>query len=159
MEEPSDTGFSARLSLGVGGALWITGGDTKLSRPFWFGLDLGYAVTRNVTIIARGSSWFPSDNLANEFFGAGAVYRFVAERLYVAGALGVALTRVGPASDWSHYVQGLAVEADVGQWFTLTPQTAFSLGAHFQVGSPFFGKKPDAFTSLQAGIFVALGLR
>jgi hypothetical protein len=159
VEEPSDTGFSARLSLGVGGALWFTGGDTKLSRPFSFGLDLGYAVMRNVTIIARGSSWFPSDNLANEFVGAGAVYRFVAERLYVAGVLGVSLTRVGPASDWQHYVQGLALEADVGQWFPLTAQTAFSLGAHFQIGTPLFGKKPDAFTSLQAGIFVALGLR
>lgn len=159
VEGPSETGFSARLSFGVGAALWFSGGDTKLSRPLSLGLDLGYALTRKLTVIARASSWFPTDNLANEFVGAGAVYRFVAERLYIMGALGVSLTRVGPASDWRHYVQGLALETDVGQWFPLTTNTSFSVGAHFQFGTPLLGKKPDAFSSLQAGIFVALGLR
>jgi hypothetical protein len=157
-ELPSETGLAARLSLGVGGALWISGGDTKLSRPFWFGLDLGYAVTRNWTVFARGTSWFPYDNLANEFVGVGAAYRFVAERVYVAPALGASFTRQGPGSDWSHYFQGLALEADVGQYFPLPGSTSFSFGAHFQIGTPLLGKKPDAFTSLQAGIFVALGL-
>lgn len=158
-EEPSYTGFSARLAFGVGGALWLADGDTKLSRPFFFVLDLGYAVTRNLTISARGSSWLPTDNLANEFLGAAATYHFITQRLYVAGALGLSLTRVGTASEWHHYVQGLALEADVGQVFPLTTHTSFSLGAHFQFGSPLFGKEPDAFTSLQAGIFIAFGLR
>jgi hypothetical protein len=158
-DAPSDTGFAARLSLGVGGALWIgDGGDTKLSRPFWFGLDLGYAFTRNLTVFARGTSWFPYDDLANEFFGVGAAYRFVAERVYVAPALGASFTRQGPASQWSHYFQGLALEADVGQYYPLPGSTSFSFGAHFQIGTPLFGKGRDAFTSLQAGIFVALGL-
>ena len=158
-EEPTYTGFSARLALGVGGALWFADGDTKLSRPFFLVLDLGYAVTRNVTIIARGSSWLPTDDFANEFLGAGAVYRFLAERLYVAGALGLSLTRFGTASEWRHFVQGLALEADVGQVFPLTTHTSFSVGAHFQFGTPLLGKEPDAFTSLHAGIFIAFGLR
>jgi hypothetical protein len=147
------------LAFGVGGALWIADGDTKLSQPFSFVLDLGYAVTREIALIARGSSWLPTDNLANEFVGAGAAYRFVAERVYVAAALGLSLTRVGSPSEWSHYVQGLALEADVGQMFPLTTHTHFSVGAHFQFGTPILGKEPDAFTSLQAGIFVAFGLR
>jgi hypothetical protein len=33
------------------------------------------------------------------------------------------------------------------------------VGAQFRIGTPLLGKEPDAFTSLQAGIFVALGLR
>jgi hypothetical protein len=158
-EEPAYAGFSARLSFGIGGALWLADGDTKLSRPFTFVLDLGYALTRDVTIIARGSSWLPSDDLANEFLGAGAVYHFVAERVYVAAALGLSLTRIGAISEWRHFVQGLALEADVGQIFPLTTHTSFSLGAHFQFGTPLLGKEPDAFTSLHAGIFVAFGLR
>jgi hypothetical protein len=158
-EGPSETGFSARLSLGVGAALWFSGGDKKLSTPFNFGLDLGYAITRRITLIARATSWAPVDNLANEFFGAGVVYRFAVEHLYVAGALGLSLTRTGPISEWQHYVQGLALEADVGQSFSITTNTAFSVGAHFQIGTPLLGKEPDAFASLQAGIFVALGLR
>lgn len=156
---PSYAGFSARLAFTVGGALWFADGDTKLSRPLSLVLDLGYALTHNVTIIARGSSWLPTDNLANEFLGAGAVYRLLAARLYVASALGLSLTRIGPMSEWQHYVQGLALEADVGQVFPLTTHTAFSVGAHFQFGTPLLGKDPDAFTSLHAGIFVAFGLR
>jgi hypothetical protein len=158
-EGPSETGFAARLSLGVGGALWISGGDTKLSRPFWFGLDLGYALSRELTIFARATSWFPYDNLANEFFGLGASYHFVAERVYVAPALGLSFLRQGSASEWSHHFQGLALEADVGQLVPITTNTSCSFGAHFQIGTPLFGKGRDAFTSLQAGIFVALGLR
>jgi hypothetical protein len=160
LPEPTYTGFAARLAFGIGGALWLAGGDdTKLSRPFSFQLDLGYAITRQVTVIARASSWLPIDNLANEFVGAGAMYHLISERVYVGGALGLSLTRIGPASDWQHFVQGLALEADVGQAFPITENTHFSVGAHFQFGTPLFGKDPDAFTSLQAGIFVALGLR
>jgi len=159
-EEPAYTGFSARLAIGIGGALLFPEGDTQLARPFFLVLDLGYAVTRNIAIVARGSSWLPTEDFSNEFFGAGAVYRFLAERLYVAGALGLSLTRFGrAASEWRHYVQGLALEADVGQVFPLTTHTSFSLGAHFQFGTPILGKEPDAFMSLQAGIFVAFGLR
>jgi hypothetical protein len=148
------------LAIGIGGALLFPEGDTQLARPFFLVLDLGYAVTRNITVALRGSSWLPTEDFSNEFLGAGAVYRFLAERLYVAGALGLSLTRFGrAASEWRHYVQGLALEADVGQVFPLTTHTTFSVGAHFQFGTPILGKEPDAFMSLQAGIFVAFGLR
>jgi hypothetical protein len=84
----------------VGGALWFSDGDAKLSTPFSLGLDLGYALTREVVVTARASSWLPTaDNLANEFFGAGAVYRFVDDRLYIAAALGLSFTRFGSISD------------------------------------------------------------
>jgi hypothetical protein len=152
-------GFAARLAFGLGGSLWINGEDTKLVAPLFLALDLGYALTRNITLMARGSSWLPTERQANEFFGAGLTYRFLAARLYVATALGVSLTRHGSISEWKHYVQGLALEADVGQQFALSSSAAFSVGAHFQLGTPLVGEAPDAFTSVLAGIFVAVGLR
>jgi hypothetical protein len=153
------TGFAARLSLGIGASLWVNGHDTVLHRPLPLGLDLGYALTRKITLMARGSTWLPTGRLANEFLGAGVTYHFAAARLYVAGALGASLTRIRASGTWSHYFQGLALEADVGQVFPLSTSAALSFGAHFQLGTPLLGKAPDAFTSVLAGIFVAVGLR
>lgn len=159
VDKPDGTGFVARLSLGIAGALWLSGDDARLARPVMLGLELGYAVSRGISVVARACSWLPNDGLANEFVGAGAVYHLVAARVYVASALGVSWTRVGGLGDGSHHLQGLAIEADVGQRFPVWGASAFSLGAHFQIGTPWLGRAPDAFTSLLAGVFMAFGLR
>ena len=154
-----DAGFSARLALGVGAALWIADGDLKLSKPITLGLDLGYAFNKRLALIARGSTWLRDGEMANEFFGAGAVYHFVADHLFVAGVLGLLFTRDGTIDQWTHRREGVALEIDVGQTFALSTHTEFAVGAHFQFGTPLGGKGSDALTSLHAGLFVSLGLR
>jgi hypothetical protein len=154
-----DAGFSARLSLGIGAALWIAGSELKLSKPVSLGIDLGYALNKRLALIVRGSTWLRDGELANEFLGAGAVYRITAAHLYLAGVLGLSFTRDGTIDQWVHRVQGVALELDVGQTFALSTHTDFAVGAHFQFGTPWGGTDLDAFTSLHAGVFVALALR
>jgi hypothetical protein len=47
----------------------------------------------------------------------------------------------------------------VGQVWHVTDWSEFSLGAQFQLGTPFGGKSPDAFTSIMMGVFVGFGVR
>ena len=145
--------------MSAGAALWIAGGDLKLSKPIALSLDLGYALDRRLAIIVRGSTWLRSGELANEFVGAGVVYHFAADQLYVAGVLGLSFARDGVLAEWQHRLQGAAIEIDVGQTFALFSSLEFAVGAHFQFGTPLLGKGIDAFTSLHAGVFVALAWR
>jgi hypothetical protein len=155
----SDAGLSARLALGFGAALLISGDELLLANPLSLSIDIGYALNKRLALIARGSTWLSDSGLANEFLGAGAVYHIFRDHLYVAGVLGLSLTRDGTIDQWQHRVQGVALEVDVGQTFALSAHTEFSLGSHFQFGTPWGGTDLDAFTSLHAGVFVALGMR
>ncbi|MET0386109.1 MAG: hypothetical protein ABW321_09140 [Polyangiales bacterium] len=152
------SGLWLDVGLGIGASLWIDGEEAALWKPVSLSLNIGYELDPTLAIIVRGSSWLKTDGSANEFLGAGVAYRFLEERMYVAGALGASLTRTGPISDWQHHVQGLALVADVAQAFPLTAITQLAVGAHFQIGTPLLGDD-ESFTSIAAGIFIAFGVR
>lgn len=159
IEVASGPGLWLDVGLGIGASLWLGGGDNRLYKPAELSLNIGYALGEQLAIIARGSTWLKTSDLANEFLGAGVAIRFLEERIYIATTLGLGLTRVGTPSEWRHYVQGLALQVDIAQAFPLSVHTHLAVGAHFQFGTPWGGKEPDAFTSLAAGLFVAFGLR
>jgi hypothetical protein len=152
-------GFTARLSLGVAAALWIHPDATKLFEVGTMSLDLGYSLNSELVLGLRATSWLKTSDFANEFLGAATTMYFAEQTMYVTAALGLGLTRAGPMSDWHHYVQGIALQADVGQVWRVTECSEFSLGAQFQLGTPFGGKSPDAFTSVLVGVFLGFGLR
>lgn len=158
---PSDSGFAARLNLGIGAVLWVEDGGDHLDvwKPPSVSLDLGYAFDKRISVIVRGSTWLRSGDPANEFVGLGAVYHFPVEHLYVEPVLGLSWVRSGAIDQWQHTRQGLALELDIGQTFTLSSLTDFGVGAHFQFGTPWGRQGEGTLTSLHAGIFVSLGLR
>ena len=129
-----------------------------LHEPGTLTLDLGYSITPELVLGVRGTSWIQTSGFANEFLGLAATIYLDERNMYVTGALGVGITRANEISQWKHYVQGVALQADIGQVWSVTDWSEFSLGAQFQIGTPFGGTKPDAFTSLMAGVFVAYGI-
>jgi len=135
--------------------LWIAGGDAALWKPVSFSLAIGYALDPRLAIVARASSWLRFGELANEYFGAGVLYRFESN-MNILGTLGASFTR---DADWVHRFQGVGLQADIGQSIALSSTFECVLGAHFQLGTPFGGSDLDAFTSIETGLFVAFGLR
>jgi hypothetical protein len=151
----------ARLTLGIEGSLWLAGRDSKQFVPVTTAIDLGYVLSPELAILIRGSTWLRAseNHPANEFMGVGASYRIPEETMYATGVLGLGISRYGGVNDLEHYVQGLTLQAEFGETWGLTDHSEMALGAQFQIGTPIGGKGPDAFTSLSAGIFLAIGLR
>lgn len=161
VEEPEPWPVLVRLTLGVEGSLWLAGNDSKLFTPITSAIDLGYVISPELAIVVRGSTWLRAadGHPANELMGAGASYRFAEQTMYATGVLGVGLARYGGVREFQHYVQGLTLQAEFGETWGLTDHSEMALGAQFQIGTPIGGTKSDAFTSLSAGIFLAIGLR
>jgi hypothetical protein len=160
-EEPEPWPVLARLSLGIEGSLWFAGNDSKQFVPVTTAIDIGYVISPELAILIRASTWLRAaeGHFANEFVGAGASYRFDEHRMYATGALGLGITRANGFSDFHHYVQGVAMQVEFGEAWGLSDHSEMALGAQFQIGTPLGGTKPDAFPSLSAGIFLAIGLR
>ena len=161
VEEPEPWPVLARLTLGAEGSLWLAGDNSKQFTPVTTAIDLGYVLSPELAILVRGSTWLRAadGHPANEFLGAGASYRFAEESMYATGVLGLGIARYGGVRDFQHYVQGVTLQADFGETWRLSDHSEMALGAQFQIGTPIGGTKVDAFTSLSAGIFLALGLR
>jgi hypothetical protein len=161
VEEPQPWPVLVRLTLGVEGSIWFAGNDTKNHVPVTTAIDLGYVLSSELAILIRASTWLSAGegDFANEFIGAGASYRFAEQTMYVTGALGLGITRVNGFSDFHHYVQGVTLQAEFGETWGLSDHSEMALGAQFQIGTPAGGTKPDAFPSLGAGLFLAIGLR
>lgn len=152
VERPNPSPFALRVGLGLNAALWLDGDDAQLWTPASFSLVAGYALDAELAIVARAASWLKFDELANEFYGAGVQYRF-AGAMSVLATVGASFTRL---SDFSRRLQGLAVQADVGQGFVLSEHWELVLGAHFQVGTPLGGSGRDGFSSIETGVFLAI---
>ncbi|MEY4582251.1 MAG: hypothetical protein RL701_6954 [Pseudomonadota bacterium] len=146
-----------RITLGVSAALWIDGDEAELFRPASFSLMAGYAFDDHWAAVVRASTWLKTSDLANEYLGAGTLYRFAGD-MSVAATLGLAITRSGTPSDWQHRVQGFAAQIDIGQSWQVGSVLELIVGAHFQIGTPLAGEEPDNFTSFETGIFLGLGL-
>jgi hypothetical protein len=152
-----ETGFAFRVGFSLSAALWLNGGEAELAKPVSFSAALGYSLSESLAIVAHASSWVRLSSFANEYLGAGVMYQFLGD-MTVLGTVGVAVTRAGSVSDWTHRIQGLAFQADVGQRLAIDMPFDLVLGAHFQVGTPLGGVRPDAFTSLETGVFLAFGM-
>jgi hypothetical protein len=151
-ERADPSPVTLRLGLGVGAALWFDGGDAELFEPVPLSLVAGYALDRNLAIVVRASTWLKTAPLANEFYGAGVLYRFAGD-MSVLATLGAGFTRY---ADFARRLQGVAIQADVGQGFSLAEHWDLVLGAHFQVGTALGGSAAYGFNSIETGIFVAV---
>ncbi len=154
---PEPHGPFVRLQLGVAVALVTTGSEySKLRLPASAQLDLGYQFSEAIAVALRAGTWLSHDSFGITFLGLGVVHGFEPEGMFVAGFLG--LSFVDPGFEISEEDrQGLAAHVDIGQRFTLAESLYFSVGGHFELGTPLgSSERARELVAFGVGPFVSL---
>jgi hypothetical protein len=152
---PEPHGPFVRAQLGVGVALLTTGDDSQLRLPSFAHLDLGYQFSEAFALAVRVGTWLSYDKFGIAFLGVGVTHGFEPEGMFVTGVVGLSFQDPAFGISGDEERQGLAFHLDLGQKFTLAEQLYFSVGGHFEVGTPL-GGSGLAFTGIGVGPFVSL---
>jgi hypothetical protein len=144
-----------RAQLGVGVALLTTGSDSKLRLPSFAHLDLGYQLSESFAVALRIGTWLSYSDFAIAFVGVGVTHGIKPEGMFVTGMVGLSFLDPAFGISGDEERQGLAFHIDVGQHFTLAEALYFSVGAHFELGTPL-GASALEFTGVGAGPFVSI---
>ena len=152
---PEPHGPFVRAQLGVGVALLTTGDDSQLRLPSFAHLDLGYQFSEAFALAVRVGTWLSYDKFGIAFLGVGVTHGFEPEGMFVTGVVGLSFQDPAFGISGDEERQGLAFHLDLGQKFTLAEQLYFSVGGHFEVGTPLGGSGLE-FTGIGVGPFVSL---
>jgi hypothetical protein len=157
---PPTTGFVGRLNLGVEASLWIGEGTDLYKPPVFLNLDLGYAFSRRVAVIARMGGWLRTGSPALEYFGVGGSYYFMSDSMFVTGTVGVSVERRGVWDASRQLVHGVGLQLELCQLWHLTRKLEFAVGPHFEIGTDWLGEREARkMTQISAGLFASFGVR
>lgn len=147
-----------QLQLGVAVALVTTGSEySKLRLPASGQLDLGYQFAEAFAIAIRAATWFSYDTFGISFLGLGVVHGFEPEGMFVAGFAGLSFVDPAFGISGDEDRQGLAFHVDIGQRFTLADALYFSIGGHFELGTPLGSTEAaDELVAFGVGPFIAV---
>jgi hypothetical protein len=144
------------LQLGVAVALVTTGEEySKLRLPASAYLDLGYQFFEAFALALRVGTWLSYDTFGITFAGIGFMHGFQPEGMFVAGFVGLSFLHPEWGFNGDEERQGFAFHVDIGQKFTLAEALYFSVGGHFELGTPLASSGPD-FVSFGVGPFVSI---
>jgi hypothetical protein len=150
--------WMVRLGLGFQAGFTRLDGDSTLRRPSLAMLDLGYAPISRLVLLLRVSSWLSYDPFAFQFIGLGANYLLGIDGMFVTAVVGLSIVNDElVSSSYQGRIQGLSAQIDVGQQWPISSIFGFSVGAHFEVGTPWLGNL--SITHFGAGLFAALSWR
>jgi hypothetical protein len=152
---PEPHGVFARAQLGVGVALLTTGDSSKLRLPSFAHLDLGYQFNEALALELRLATWLSYSDFAISFIGVGVTHGFEPEGMFVTGVVGLSFQDPAFGISGDEERQGLAFHIDLGQKFTIADSLYFSVGGHFELGTPL-GASALKFTGIGFGPFLSL---
>jgi hypothetical protein len=155
LRPPEPHGPFVRLQLGASVALLTTGDESKLRLPSFAHLDLGYQFSEALAVALRLGTWLSYNTFAMAFLGVGVTHGVQPEGMFIAGFIGLAFQDPAFGIQGDEEREGLAFHFDVGEKFTLIESLYFSVGGHFELGTPL-GASGVKFTSFGVGPFVSL---
>jgi hypothetical protein len=158
--EPERGPVALRFALGLEISLLTVDQPEALRTPTGFALDLGWAPLPDWIFWLRAASWFAFDPVAFQFLGLGATHLFLEEQMFVSGFLGISILdgEFGVPGGSDERVQGLALNIEIGQTWSLATRVNFDLGVRFELGTPWLGDGYDA-AQIAIGPFIAIGYR
>lgn len=136
-------------------SLLTTGDDSKLRLPAFAHLDLGYAFSESLGVLARVSTWLSYDPFGITFLGVGVMHGFEPDGMFITGLVGLAFEDPDFGIQGDEEREGLAFHFDLGQRFIVADQLYFGVGAHFELGTPL-GASALEFTTIGFGPVLSL---
>lgn len=152
---PEPHGPFVRAQLGVAVALLTTGDESQLRLPSFADLDLGYQFSEALALELRLGTWLSYDKFGITFVGVGVTHGFEPDGMFVSGVVGLAFEDPAFGISGDEERQGLAFHIDLGQNFTLAESLYFSVGGHFELGTPL-GASGLEFTGIGFGPFLSI---
>jgi hypothetical protein len=153
---PEPHGPFVRLQLGAAVALVTSGEEySKLRLPASAYLDLGYQFYEAFALALRVGTWLSYDTFGITFAGIGFMHGFQPEGMFVDGFIGLSFLHPEWGFNGDEERQGFAFQIDIGQKFTLAESLYFSVGGHFELGTPLAASGPE-FVSFGVGPFISI---